>query len=272
MGRRGWIVKLINKTFHTRFFLAKSTKKSKLMKKIVENMLFKDDYILYLPRDDVIELNEEVSTSESIVLPSQIIETFIDKSNIRFLMDFCLCRQSNKCEDYPIEYGCLFLGEAASDINTKWGRLVSKEEAKEHIKKTHDAGLVHLIGRNKIDSVWLGVQPKEKLLTICHCCPCCCLWKVLPYLDEELSSNVKKMPGAHIEVTDDCIGCGLCAIDVCFIDAISIVDGKAIINDSCRICGRCASMCPPKAIRVTLTNDQFYNECVENISSVVNVE
>jgi len=272
MGRKGWIVKLINNTFQSRFFLARLTKKSKLMKKIVDKMMFKGDSIYYVPRDDVIEINEEVSKSENIVLPSQIINRFIEKSNYRFIMNFCICRQSNKCEDYPREYGCMFLGEAATEINPKWGNLVSKEEALNYIDKTLEAGLVHLIGRNKLDSMWLGAKPNDKLMTICHCCPCCCLWKMLPDLHKDISGNSKKMPGLEIEVSDACVGCGTCTDGVCFVDAISLVDGRATISNECRGCGRCVSVCPSKAIKISLTNDQFYNECVDTISSLVDVE
>jgi hypothetical protein len=90
-------------------------------------------------------------------------------------MNTCLCRDAKQCKDYPIDLGCLFLGEAALGINPRLGRGVTKREALEHIRRCREAGLVHLIGRNKLDTVWLGVGPGDKLLTICHCCPCCCL-------------------------------------------------------------------------------------------------
>ena len=36
-------------------------------------------------------------------------------------------------------------------ISPKFGRIVNSDEAIEHVDKCHDAGLVHIIGRNKID-------------------------------------------------------------------------------------------------------------------------
>jgi len=74
-------------------------------------------------------------------------------------MDWCICRKSTKCEDYPIELGCLFLGEATLKIDPRLGHRATKQEALEHVQKCRDAGLVHLIGRNKLDSVWLNAQP-----------------------------------------------------------------------------------------------------------------
>jgi len=87
---------------------------------------------------------------------------------------------STGCKDYPMDLGCIFLGEAVKEINPKFGRMATVEEALEHAKKCRDAGLVHLIGKNKLDTVWLNAGPGDKLMTICNCCPCCCLWKILP--------------------------------------------------------------------------------------------
>lgn len=47
---------------------------------------------------------------------------------------------------------------------------------------------------------------------------------------------------------DKCTGCGLC-LEVCSINAINLVAGKAVINqDICIICGSCATKCPENAI------------------------
>lgn len=47
---------------------------------------------------------------------------------------------------------------------------------------------------------------------------------------------------------DKCIGCGAC-VDMCPVQAITLVDGKASINpDICVSCGSCAGGCPENAI------------------------
>ncbi len=52
---------------------------------------------------------------------------------------------------------------------------------------------------------------------------------------------------AHIH-QDECIQCGKCA-DVCRFDAISVIDGKYIVDSlSCEGCGYCARVCPTDAI------------------------
>ena len=90
----------------------------------------------------------------------------------------------------------------------------------------------------------------QQLLTICNCCPCCCLWKMLPVVSEDIGARVKKMPGVNIRVTDGCTGCGICADGVCFVNAISMVDDIAVLSNACRGCGRCALACPVDAIAV----------------------
>ena len=70
------------------------------------------------------------------------------------------------------------------------------------------------------------------------------LVKVLPH-----------MIGVEIEFNQDlCRGCGKCAADnICFVNAIKILNGKAIIdNQICRKCGRCAEICKDEALKVLI--------------------
>jgi formate hydrogenlyase subunit 6/NADH:ubiquinone oxidoreductase subunit I len=186
-------------------------------------------------------------------------------------MDNCLCRQSEGCEDYPIDLGCLFLGEATKEINPRLGRKVTQEEARAHVQRCREAGLVHLIGRNKLDTVWMGVGPGEKLMTICHCCPCCCLYGVLPHMAEHLQAKISRMPGVQVAVSEQCVGCGSCAEDVCFVDAIHLVEGRAQISASCVGCGRCVEHCPTGAIEITVEDAQFVEDTVDRIAPLVDL-
>jgi Pyruvate/2-oxoacid:ferredoxin oxidoreductase delta subunit len=274
MARPLWFVELIKKTFPNRRMIAKLTRVP-IIGKIVDKMLFEGDDIIYLPKDGpfkkVISIRKSIDTSVEMALPSRIVEEFIERANHHWIMNFCICRDSSKCKDYPIELGCLFLGEAVHNINPKLGRLVTKEEALEHVKKCREAGLVHLIGRNKLDAMWLDAHPGNKLLSICNCCPCCCLWKVLPVIHPEIGRKVTKLPGLNVQVTDDCTGCGTCQEGVCFVDAIRIVNGRAIITKDCRGCGRCVEVCPEQAIEVTMDNERYFEESIERIGQVVDV-
>jgi Fe-S-cluster-containing hydrogenase component 2 len=44
-----------------------------------------------------------------------------------------------------------------------------------------------------------------------------------------------------------CIGCSAC-VDVCPVQALSMVDDKAVVDENCIDCGACISTCPVSAI------------------------
>lgn len=266
-----WVVNLIKKSFSSRFKWANWTK-NKIFRKIIDNFLFKGDEIYYLPKDNVIEVNEDAGLPVSMAVPSSILHQFINKASYIFIMDKCICRDSNQCQDYPIDIGCIFLGEAGRKINKKLGREATKEDAFDHLERCKEAGLVHLIGRNKLDTVWLNIGPGTKLLTICHCCPCCCLWKMIPVLDPTISQKVSAMPGVTIEVSGKCIGCGKCMENICFVDAIELINGMAEINQKlCKGCGRCVEICPNEAIQLNMENKNVLEELSAKISALVDV-
>ncbi|MCC7563430.1 MAG: 4Fe-4S binding protein [Methanobacterium sp.] len=278
-------VRVINFTFNSRFFLAKTCRKLPPMAWMVDKLFFEGDDMQVLPRDTAIktqhsgnvqelEVNESIPLSnENTVLPSQVLGEMIQKSKYHFIMDSCICRTSNNCQDYPQDLGCLFLGKGSKKISTKLGRAVTAKEAMEHIEKCSEVGLVPIIGRNKIDSVWLNTGPKEELLSICHCCQCCCLWKMTPNLPEDLGSSFSSMEGVRIIFNEDnCNGCGLCAEDTCFLDAITIIDGKAKRDEEkCRICGRCVEICPRNAVIIKMDEDAV-KRSLNRVEPLVDVE
>ena len=90
-----WLVNLVKKVFPTRFSIAKLSKYS-LFRKILMKLIFNGVDIIYLPKDErIIDINKTLDT-KSMVLPSKIVKNFIQKSNHRFLMEFCICRDANK--------------------------------------------------------------------------------------------------------------------------------------------------------------------------------
>ncbi len=270
MARPLWFVNLLKKAYPGRFRAAKLSKLP-IIERIIDYGLFEGDDIIYLPRDNVIQVNQAIESSEDVVLPSQVVEHFIERANYHWVMNFCICRDSSHCEDYPIDLGCLFLGEAVLQINPQLGRRVTKQEALAHVQRCREAGLVHMIGRNKLDSVWLGAGPGHKLLTVCNCCPCCCLWKIIPQLNPLTGNKVTRMPGVRVTVTDRCVGCGTCTRDVCFVNAIRLDGSRAAISDACRGCGRCIDACPEQAIELLIEDDRFIAKSIERLSSLVDV-
>ena len=265
-----WLVRLIKMGFPYSSLGARLTRVPVLGRGI-ERMLFEGDDLMLLPATRVVAVGEGVPESPSEVVPWQVVEQFVEKAGFLWVMNTCICRESMGCEDYPIDLGCLFMGEAARRINPALGRPVSKEEALEHLRQCREAGLFHLVGRNKVDAVWLNIRPADRLLTVCSCCTCCCLWRILPVVSESVSSQMTRMPGLEVRVTDACVGCGTCLAAECLAGALSVGE-RATISDECRGCGRCVGLCPEGAIEIRFEGaDDFVASAVERLSARVDV-
>ena len=259
--------------FNTRYWLARQTRKHKHFGNFIRKRFFDGDDMIVLPKDGVVrDVNVNISidsAGDRTILPSDVVKALIDRTDDIFIMNFCLCRKSNHCDDYPIGHGCIFLGKGTRKIPEKFGRTATKEEAKAYIDECGELGLVHIIGRNKLDSMWLHTGDKKDLMTICNCCPCCCLWNMVRDISEDISATYRRMDGVGVSVdTDKCIGCGLCE-GICFTKAISIVDGKTSIDDKCRGCGRCVEVCPQEAISISFDDSKVDVE-IERIGSLLN--
>ncbi len=270
MARPLWFVKLLKKAFPNVKLIAKLTNLP-ILGTLFDYILFRGDDIIYLPQDKVIEIDQSLGDYEEYVLPSKLLEYFINKANYHWIMNFCICRSSMNCKDYPIDLGCLFLGDAVLDINPRLGKLVTREEALQHLKKCQDAGLVHMIGKNRLDAQWLGVKSGNKLLSICNCDPCCCLWRVSSVLAPKIGSKIKKIPGIKIQVNDKCIGCRTCLKGICFVNAIQISENHAFISSECRGCGRCVEVCPQGAIDITIQDKDFVKKSIAEIDKIIDI-
>lgn len=267
-------VKILPHFFGTRYRLARWTRKHRLFGNMVKRIAFKDDDMIVLPKDNVVKsIDVDISidsAGDRTVLPSDVVKDVIRRSEDIFIMNFCLCRKSSKCKDYPIDHGCIFLGKGTRKIPKEFGHFATPDEAVAYIDECSDLGLVHIIGRNKLDSLWLHTGNRKDLMTICNCCPCCCLWNVARDISDDIGSTFKRMDGVRVSVDESlCIGCGSCA-DICFTKAVRIENGKASIDDRCRGCGRCVEKCPPKAISITFDQSIVPSE-VERISKLANL-
>ena len=182
---------VVNRIFNWRFRIAGLTKKSKVAKTVINKMLFEKDDVVVIP--NTIPINQKIESSGSDFLPTDLMKEVIKKCDDIVIMNTCLCRTSNKCDDYPQDIGCIFLGPTSKKIPRSIGYTATVEQALDHVDRADAAGLSHIIGRNKIDSVWMNIRPGEGLLTICHCCPCCCLWKVVPNLEDDISDKISRI-------------------------------------------------------------------------------
>ncbi len=204
----------------------------------------------------IIPVNEAVQREGSAVLPYTLLPALIEQASSRFVMSHCMCRRNEACQAYPREIGCLFLGDGAAQINPDLGHSASTAEARQHANQAMQQGLVPLIAHTVFDSYLLGI-PYRRMLTICFCCDCCCTvrhgLRLGPPAFEQI---VTRLPGLRLEVGEGCIGCETC-LETCYVNAISMQDGRAFIGDRCKGCGRCVEICPVEAI--TLYMDEQAN-------------
>lgn len=215
-------------------------------------------------------INEDIRMPENTPMPLALLDTLIGEASHRVIVDYCGCRRAFRCEDYPVEIGCLMMGDSALEI-TRLGphREVSVEEAREHARRAADAGLVPVVGKARVDNFLFGVKDRSRLLTTCFCCECCCITRFTSAIPiKHLEPIFPRLESVTIAVTDECRGCGKC-VEHCYVQAISVIEGRAHINDYCRACGRCAAVCPNKAVEVRITDPDFVEKTLERIRSYV---
>lgn len=216
-------------------------------------------------------VNEGIEKEPDIPLPPQVVVEYIQKANHIAIFSICGCRKSEKCSRYPHDIGCLLMGDSVLEIKSGNCREATKEEALAHLDKAVKAGLVPVIGKARVDNFIFQVPDRGKLLTVCLCCECCCVSRFVRHLPaEHLNRMFMPLDGLSIEVTNDCIGCGEC-VEHCFVGAIQIRGGKAVMSDMCRICGRCATYCPEEAIRIRMNNPRYVENFQKRLEPHVDV-
>lgn len=217
-----------------------------------------------------IPINQDLEQPESTAAPVSVIEHFINEACHHVILSRCPCRSENGCKDFPGDFGCTFIGAAARDVRPEVGRHVTKEEALEHLHKATEMGLISCLGRFKGDAIMLGVKDHAHLMTICHCCPCCCISTSMPYASKQARDALVRLEGVTVDVSDKCNGCGLC-VEACIFKAIEVKNDVAIVGEECKGCGRCVTSCKRKAISITIDNPNFIEECISRLSDKVDV-
>ena len=197
----------------------------------------------------VVPVEEEIPTdSLQVAMPYERISGLIEKGKA-FAVNDCICKKEkellgHRC-DKPMEV-CLAIAPVPGifDNHPMGARPISKEEAYEVLRKSEEAGLVHLTSNFEHGHIY-----------ICNCCGCCC--GVLRSINEMGISNAVN---AHYYAAidgDACVSCGLCKDERCQIGAIEESDGAyQILQDRCIGCGICISTCPSDAIRLMRKNPE----------------
>ncbi len=221
----------------------------------------------------VIPINQEVGPPDSVVLPRQVVEKLVSTVNDIFILDECICRNIVDCNAYPKNIGCMALGKAISRMHPSHGHKATAQEAIEHVQKAAQAGLVANIAHTWIDPFAFGLTQFNRLMFICFCDDCCCMYRThMKKRGINLNHSYKGLPGISIDVNAKiCDGCGVCA-DQCFVAAMKIQNGIASPDENCRACGRCIDACPQGAVSLHMNSEHaVYEQLVNRIKAVVDI-
>ena len=182
------------------------------------------------------------------VFPFEMIEELIQKVKVIALVH-CPCRTmahltGRKQCDHPTE-NCIKYDELAEYLIEKGiGREITKAEALDVIKKSEEAGLVHLVD-----------NARDGIKHTCNCCGCCC-WSV-GMIDRRKIPRDVLMATYFLRETDreKCTGCGQC-VEICPVQVIKIEgDFPVVDREWCIGCGVCAVPCPTSAVRLVRKSD-----------------
>jgi len=220
-----------------------------------------------------IPIDQEVRGPDSVVLPRRVVERLISEVREIFIVDECICRTKGECQNYPHDIGCIALGSAVSRMHPSQGHMATQEEAIAHVRRASEAGLIANVAHTWIDPVAFGLTRFSRLMFICFCDDCCCIFRThMHKRGPNLDRACKGLPGVSVEVDPEkCIGCGTC-VERCFVAAMELRDGIAVTGESCRGCARCVDICPQEAISLNIEKeDMLYENLVKRIRAVADI-
>jgi len=195
-----------------------------------------------------IPVGKTIEPELQAVYPYHMMESVIQQATV-FAVCHCSCRmvarlRGMSCE-HPTEVCMKFDEVAQYVIDRKLGREITREKAREIIRQSEEAGLVHFVD-NAIGDI------KHN----CNCCGCAC-WNVGSIKRRKIPRDVL-MATYFIRDTDEeeCAGCGEC-VEVCPVDAIQMEGDLPMVDeDWCIGCGVCVVKCPAEAAKLKLRPDK----------------
>ena len=191
----------------------------------------------------VIPIEKSISQEHNIASYDDV-RKIIENKEGPIVVAMCVCRHKKEavgepCSKTNLIESCFVLHDdyVHTYIEQGWGRIVTKEEALEILRKTGEDGLVYQPGK------------AQRPGSICCCCGCCCGYladmKDFPHLLDIIPRNY------YAEIDSElCTGCGTC-IDRCNMDALTLIDEKSTIDlIRCIGCGVCVPTCPSDAMHL----------------------
>jgi len=181
---------------------------------------------------------ENSITEDAEIIPYEIASRLMEKNEAIALAD-CPCRIIGKNCDQPLDVCLSFDGIARFLVERGMGKFITLNEAREVLKRSEEAGLVHMSNNSG-----------DKMTILCNCCPCCCHLLMLLTKIKNMDAVARSAYQATYSA-DDCIGCGICE-ERCPMGAFLMQDELAVYDPAkCIGCGLCVSTCPVDAIAMS---------------------
>ncbi len=196
----------------------------KMMESIVPNSLGR-----------IIPINRSLDNKTQI-LAADDIDTILDNAK-NIAVTNCSCRVLDGACGHELEV-CLQLDKAADyALERGTGRKLTKEEAKNMMKRCGEAGLVPC-----------GENSQSRGHVICNCCGDCCMnWASFGEVPGQTKLYAPSRFAAAIDA-ENCSACETC-LDRCFFEAIAMDEDVAVVDmKKCMGCGVCKVACPDGAI------------------------
>ncbi len=187
-----------------------------------------------IPVEKTIQVGSKVHTYDQV-------SSYIDRYD-PIAVTTCFCRHEGKLLDEKNDCGkpddvCMQFGLGAKFVIERgMGRRVSKEEAKEVLRRSEEAGLVHAsLNTQEIDF-------------LCNCCPCHC-GIILQTALRQPKPGKALFSGFQPRFDPDlCTTCETC-VDRCPAKALTLRENVPEVNmDRCFGCGICSTGCPAEAV------------------------
>jgi UDP-glucose 4-epimerase len=263
--KRPFVTTRFNKEKHFHPYIIS---KLPIFRNFVRQRMTDEDYGVYIP------INKSLGKFANVVIPYTVFKHFIEKASHIVMMKDCPCRMFNDCQDHDKSIGCMYMGDDTVNLLLPQDRggVVTKEEALERVKCAIDDGLIPLLGRAMDEAEGFGIPDTGHFLSMCFCCPCCCVnGRIVRYASKGLNIFYR-MEGLTVTVDKElCVGCEAC-LEVCVFKGMEMVDGLAQVNQEyCLGCGRCEGICPNEAISISLDDPHCVDELITTIEAHVEV-
>ncbi len=190
----------------------------------------------------VITVDKTINEENTVHTYDQV-STYIDKNDL-IATAACYCRQKahllgEDTHEMPINV-CMSFGPGANFVVDRLGgRMLSKDEAREMLDETEEAGLVHMT-RNVTDNISF----------MCNCDR----WHCVPINGMLQQPKPGKFFNSGFDPRfdpEDCTGCEIC-LDRCPAAALELGDDfvPVVDRDRCFGCAVCATGCPTEGVKM----------------------